>query len=55
MEFQLGIDLKTGEEVAIKFATPEKHYSLEKEFINYLYLGADGEYSHGGAHTYISF
>lgn len=38
----IGFDLKTGEEVAIKFATESRHYSLEKEFVNYLYLGADG-------------
>lgn len=44
LQLQSGIDLKTGEEVAIKFASPKKHYSLEKEFHNYLYLGADGKY-----------
>lgn len=43
MQFS-GIDLKTGKEVAIKFATKKRYYSLEKEFVNYLYLGADGEY-----------
>lgn len=43
--FTLGIDLKTGKEVAIKFATKDKHYSLKKEFENYLYLGADGNLS----------
>lgn len=37
-----GIDLKTGNEVAIKFAGKKRHYSLEKEYINYLYLGGDG-------------
>lgn len=40
-----GIDLTTGEEVAIKFAAKDKHYSLEKEFENYLILGADGNLS----------
>lgn len=39
-----GIDLWTGEEVAIKFATESLHYSLDKEFVNYLYLGADGRF-----------
>lgn len=39
----IGIDLKTGEEVAIKFATENRHYSLENEYVNYLYLGADGK------------
>lgn len=42
---QSAIDLKTGEDVAIKFAGKNKHFSLEKEFENYLYLGADGRYS----------
>ncbi|XP_055304345.1 casein kinase I-like isoform X3 [Sitodiplosis mosellana] len=36
-----GIDLKTGEEVAIKFAEEDRYFSLEKEYVNYLYLGAD--------------
>lgn len=39
-----GIDLRTGEEVAIKFASKSLHYSLEREFENYLYLGADGRF-----------
>lgn len=33
----------TGQSVAIKFASKEHHHALEKEFINYLYLGADGK------------
>ncbi|XP_031622920.1 uncharacterized protein LOC116340515 [Contarinia nasturtii] len=39
--FVCSIDIKTGNEVAIKFATKDMEYALEKEFINYLYLGAD--------------
>lgn len=38
----LGIDTKTGKPVAIKFATNELYHSLEKEYNNYLCLGADG-------------
>lgn len=43
--FLLGLDLKTGEEVAIKFSPAVRYYSLEKEYVNYLYLGADGRVS----------
>lgn len=37
--------MKTGEDVAIKFAEEYRHFSLEKEYVNYLYLGGDGRYS----------
>lgn len=36
------IDMKTGNEVAIKFAPEDTFEFLEKEFVNYLYLGGDG-------------
>lgn len=42
-KFHSGIDLETGQSVAIKFATEELFYSLEQEYVNYLYLGADGK------------
>lgn len=38
----LGTDTDTGNEVAIKFAPKNRFYFLEKEYVNYLYLGADG-------------
>lgn len=44
------VDLKTGEDVAIKFAEKYRHFSLEKEYVNYLYLGADGRYSNFSIH-----
>lgn len=34
--------METGKSVAIKFARDELFYSLEKEYKNYLYLGANG-------------
>lgn len=37
------MDVITGEEVAIKFAIEENHQYLEQEYLNYLYLGADGK------------
>lgn len=42
--FYSGVDLKTDQVVAIKFATEETSHALEDEFINYMYLGADGKY-----------
>lgn len=41
---QPGVDLVTGQPVAIKFSTKDLFDSLEMEFVNYLYLGADGLY-----------
>lgn len=40
----LGVDMTTGEEVAIKFALEKSIvYDLDTEYANYLHLGADGE------------
>lgn len=35
--------METGKPIAIKFARDELFYSLEKEYKNYLYLGANGK------------
>lgn len=34
--------MDTGKSIAIKFARSELFYSLEREYKNYLHLGADG-------------
>lgn len=43
IQSKIAIDLQSGAEVAIKFATKKLFHSLENEFINYLQLGADGK------------
>lgn len=44
--------METGKSIAIKFARDELFYSLEKEYKNYLYLGADGTNSPNFHHIF---